>query len=49
MQGLVTYIVDQGYDAEDLLSQLGLTKAVSTLHRLLFSHADKLNNANFIV
>ena len=51
MKGLVSYFIDLGYDAEDLLQSLGLTKSVSFLHRLLFNHADKLeeHSPNFLV
>ncbi len=49
MTGIIEYFTDSGYDADDLTTQLGLTKATSFLHRLLFNHADKVDNPNFIV
>ena len=51
MKGLVSYFIDLGYDAEDLMQNLGLTKSVSFLHRLLYNHADKLeeHSPNFLV
>ena len=49
MKGIIEYFIECGYDADDLISQLGLTKATSFLHRLLFNHADKVENPNFLV
>jgi len=49
MAGIIDYFTVCGYDADDLNTQLGLTKATSFLHRLLFNHADKVDNPNFVV
>lgn len=49
MELLINYIVDQGYDAEDFTSILGISKASSLIHRLCWVHAGKIANNNFLV
>lgn len=46
---LVDYIVDNGYDAEDLAKQVGLPKATSLLCRLCCVEGTTIKNQNFIV
>jgi hypothetical protein len=49
MNMIITYMVEQGYDADDYASLLGLSKASSLIHRLCVSNADKITNVNFQV
>jgi hypothetical protein len=47
-QSFIDYVVECGYDHEEYVSILGLTKAVNFLHRLVLVNP-KFNNPNFLV
>ena len=49
MELLINYLVDQGYDAEDFTSILGIPKSCSLIHRLCVSYPDQIENNNFLV
>jgi hypothetical protein len=49
MEVFISYLVEQGYDAEDFANILGVSKASSLIHRLCIGEPDKITNNNFLV
>jgi hypothetical protein len=46
---LVNYLVDLGYDADDLTANLGLKKSTGLIYRLFIQDPAAINNPNFLV